>query len=124
MGEYLNVHKLSAYKKSFKLSQLVWNLIISWEYFAKDTIGKQLVRAVDSVSANIAEGFGRYHKKEKIHFYYISKASALESLDWIEKAYLRNLIDEINYQQIKTTREYLPKELNNLIAFTNEKLKY
>ena len=30
-------------------------------------IGKQLVRAVDSVSANLSEGFGRYHfKKRKI----------------------------------------------------------
>jgi len=35
---------------------------------ARKTVGEQFVDAVDSISANIAEGFGRYHKKIKLNF--------------------------------------------------------
>jgi four helix bundle protein len=38
--------------------------------FTKDTIGKQICRAADLISANIAEGFGRYHFKENKNFSY------------------------------------------------------
>jgi len=66
---YIDFTDLSSYKLSYDLSNLVWDIVIEWDYFAKDTIGKQFVRSVDSISANIAEGFGRYSKKDKIHFY-------------------------------------------------------
>ena len=70
--KYLSLNDLNAYKISFYLSGYVWNIIINWDYFSKDTIGKQFVRAVDSISANIAEGFGRNGKNDKIKFYYYS----------------------------------------------------
>jgi four helix bundle protein len=44
-----------------KLGEDVWALVIKWDYFSKDTIGKQLVRAVDSIAANLSEGYGRFH---------------------------------------------------------------
>ncbi len=43
------------------IADRIWDEVIGWEYFARDTIGKQLVRAADSISANIAESYGRYH---------------------------------------------------------------
>ena len=66
---YLKLNDITAYRESFNLSNKIWSIVISWDYFAKDTVGKQFVRAIDSVSANIAEGFGRYGKKDKIKFY-------------------------------------------------------
>ncbi len=65
---YLSVEDLDAYKSSFELSNYVWKIIIRWGYFEKDTVGKQFARAIDSISANIAEGFGRFSKKDKIRF--------------------------------------------------------
>ncbi len=59
---YLKLNDISAYKGSFHLSNYVWNAVVKWDYFAKDTVGKQFARAIDSISANIAEGFGRYKK--------------------------------------------------------------
>ena len=50
---------------AFDLSNYVWDVVLKWDYFSRDTVGKQYVKAIDSISANIAEGFGRYHKKEK-----------------------------------------------------------
>jgi len=63
---YLTLKDLNAYKLSFELSNYVWNIVIGWDYFGKDTVGKQFVRSVDSISANIAEGFGRFYKKDKL----------------------------------------------------------
>jgi four helix bundle protein len=63
MKKYLELKDLSAYRIAFELSNYVWGIVTTWNYFAKDTLGRQLVRAVDSISANIAEGFGRYFKK-------------------------------------------------------------
>ena len=68
-GNYLTLNDIKAYKIPFNLSNYIWRKVIFWNYFEKDTIGKQFVRSADSISANIAEGFGRFNKKEKIHFY-------------------------------------------------------
>ena len=67
----MNVDDLKVYELSMQLGEKVWKIVIEWNYFEKDTIGKQLVRAVDSVAANLSEGFGRYHFKEKKNFSYI-----------------------------------------------------
>ena len=69
MQQFLQLNQIGAYMIAFKLSNDVWKIVLKWDYFAKDTIGKQFTRAVDSISANIAEGFGRYGKKDKINFY-------------------------------------------------------
>jgi len=83
--KYLKLNDISAYKLSFNLSNYVWGIVVKWEYFARDTVGKQFVEAMDSISANIAEGFGRYSKKDKIRFYRYSFGSLNESLDWNQK---------------------------------------
>ncbi len=90
--KYLALNDITAYKIVFNLSNYVWDIIIKWDYFAKDTVGKQFVRAVDSISANIAEGFGRYHKRDKVKFYRYSFGSVKETLDWNEKSKVRKLL--------------------------------
>ena len=91
-AKYLSVESYDAYQVSYKLSNYVWNIIIHWDYFEKDTIGRQYVRAVDSISANIAEGFARFSKKDKIRFYYYSLGSVNECKDWNNKCFERSTI--------------------------------
>ena len=74
--KYLQLNDLDSYKIAFNLSNYIWDIVLKWDYFAKDTIGKQFARSVDSISANIAEGFGRYTKKDKINFYRYSYGSS------------------------------------------------
>lgn len=120
--KYLDYKDLSAYKIAFKLSNYVWEIIFKWDYFEKKTVGEQFVRAVDSISANIAEGFGRYGKKDKIHFYRIACGSMKESCDWLEKSIVRNLLSEDNSDKIRQELDKLPREINYLIKYTNDKL--
>lgn len=123
-GSFLMLNDVNAYKLSFNLSNFVWSKVLAWNFFERDTVGKQFVRAVDSISANIAEGFGRYSKKEKIHFYRISFGSLKESMDWTEKSKVRQLISIEDYNFIMNELIKLPKEINHLIRFTNEKLTF
>lgn len=122
MSKYLSLNDIHSYKIAFHLSNKVWNEVLQWDYLAKDTVGKQLVRSVDSISANIAEGFGRYSKKDRIKFYRYSLGSTWESLDWVEKAKIRNLLSYEIYDLFHTSLKSLPKEINHLIRFTNQKL--
>ena len=122
--DFLNIEKIDAYNRSFDLSNSIWDIVMKWDYFEKDTVGKQLVRSADSISANIAEGFGRYNKKDKIRFYRYSSGSLLESIDWIKKSKVRGLITKEQFDFLINHFDQLPKELNQLIKYTNIKLKY
>ena len=120
--KFLQLNDIQAYKISFELSNYVWNVVICWKFFEKDTVGKQFARSIDSISANIAEGFGRYTKKDKIHFYRIAYGSLTESSDWNKKSYQRKLCTKEQYDYIHQRLETLPREIHQLIKFTNEKL--
>jgi four helix bundle protein len=119
---YLKISQIEAYNISKDLSNFTWDIVIKWDYFARDTVGKQFVRAIDSISANIAEGFGRFHKKDKIKFFQYSKGSVIESYDWTEKSKHRNLITEDEYNELLQTLQKLPKSINSLIKYTNDNL--
>ena len=120
----MSVENYGAYRISFALSNYIWNIIIHRKYFEKDTVGKQFVRAIDSVSANIAEGFGRYHKKDKSKFYYYSLGSVYECIDWNNKCVKREIISQSEYTLIKDELDKLPREINQLIKHTKLKLKF
>lgn len=90
--EYV-LEKLEVYNLAEKLSDDIWDIVIKWDFFKKDTIGKQLVRAADSISANIAEGYGRYFYKESKQFYFYSRGSVQETKSWLSKCLRRKIID-------------------------------
>ena len=110
---------LSSYKISAELAKLVYEQVKIWDYIDKKTVGMQFIRSTDSVSANIAEGFGRYPKKAKIKFFYNARASVYESAHWAKLANERKLLVNEGYKKIMSLLRKLPKEINSLIKFTN-----
>lgn len=128
--KYLQLTDITCYNRSLELSNYVWDIVIKWAWFAQKTVGVQFVTAIDSISANIAEGFGRYGKKDKqsfsankIKFYYYSFGSVKESSDWNEKSNIRKILTQKQYEHILNELQVLPKEIHQLIKFTMEKLK-
>ncbi len=119
---YLKLEDLKAYMIAFGLANDVWKVVSAWDNFNKFSLGRQFTEAVDSISANIAEGFGRYHKKDKVKFYYNARGSAFESFDWLRKAKVRLLISDVQEVTIRNELARLPQEINGLIKYTNDRL--
>lgn len=114
---------LEVYLLSEKLSHRVWEIVILWPNFEKFGLGKQLTSAVDSISANIAEGYGRYFVKENIHFCFYARGSLLETKSWIRKAQVRGLIDEIKAIQLMSDLEEIHRKLNSYIKVLKQNLQ-
>lgn len=62
----MKMEKLKVLIRAEQLSNDIWPVVHQWGAFARDTVGKQMVRAADSIGANIAESFGQFHFGEKI----------------------------------------------------------
>ena len=114
---------LPSYKHASQLSKTIWKIVEKWSFVAQKTVGLQIIRSFDSIAANIAEGFGRFHKKDKIKFFYNARASAYESAHWTKIALERNLLTKQEYDQIMELLRLLPKEINYLIKYTQLNLK-
>lgn len=107
MSHYIPLKDLEIYQLAMDISKKVWDLVSYWNYFEKDTVGKQFVRSADSIAANISEGYGRYHFGERKLFCYYSRGSLSETLTWLQKALERDIINQ-------ATHDELLKQLNEL----------
>ena len=87
-----NFERLQIYRLSEKLSDQVWKIVVQWDFLARDTVGKQLVRAADSIGANLAEGSGRGTDPEMRRFLRVSRGSLYETQHWLRRAYRRKLL--------------------------------
>ena len=90
--EKSNFENLRVFQLSEKLADYIWDIVISWNYFARDTVGKQITRSADSIGANIAEGRGRYNFQDNLRFVKIARASLHETRYWLRRTYVRKLI--------------------------------
>ncbi len=111
----MKLDDLEIYNLSMIFSEKVWEAVMLWEYFAKDTIGKQWVRAADSISANISEGFGRYSFIDSRRFYYIARGSLYESKTWLDKSKNRHLISEELHKTLFNELNTIGYKLNKFI---------
>jgi len=110
----LKVEDLEIYRMAEDLSDKIWDICLGWDYYKRDTVGKQMVRAADSISANLAEGHGRYHFKDRLNFCYYARGSLEETKTWLRKAQRRKLLSS-DISEIKEIIKVLPKKLNAYI---------
>lgn len=106
---------LEVYKKSVRLSGLAWIVYSKLPKQYQFTIGDQFLRAVDSIGANIAEGYGRFHYKDSIRFYYISRGSLFESKHWLYLLQQRDLITKETAELFMIKLEEAGVSINSFI---------
>jgi four helix bundle protein len=111
------IEELDVYILAEEISNEIWNIVLNWDLFAKDTVGKQICRAADSISANIAEGYGRYHFKENKNFCYYSRGSILEVKSFLRKSKQRNLLTQEQFNALLKKLEIIHIKLNSYIKF-------
>ena len=108
------------YALSMDFSQKIWDLVADWSFFARDTIGKQIARSSDSISANLKEGLGRYSFKDRNLFNIYSRGSLFETHCWLEKAIARKLISQKDFDELINDHDLLHFEINKIIKNTRE----
>ena len=77
----------------------------------------QIVRSSRSVTANIAEGYGRHHHQENIQFCRQARGSLTETLDHLNTALDELYLDESSYSELRSNLEETWKILNGYIAY-------
>jgi len=88
----LKLEDLRVLKSAEAIADSVWKEVSHWDAFSKNVVGSQFARATDSIGANIAESFGRYHYGEKLQFLYYARGSLFEAKYWLNRAIVRQLI--------------------------------
>jgi four helix bundle protein len=113
---FVRFEDLRVFKLAEKLCDDIWDVATSWKYFEKNTVGVQLVRAADSIGANIAEGAGRGTPKDNKRFVRISRGSLNETKYWLRRATKRGLIND---KQNAFLREMIDELGPSLNAYLN-----
>ena len=117
----MKLEDLQVYQLAMALGDKVWKNVSEWDYFSKETVGKQLVRSTDSIAANISEGFGRFFYKENRQFCYYSRGSLYEVKTWLNKSHSRNLITDDENNKYLRDINTLSVKLNNYIKTIGKK---
>jgi len=107
-----NFEKLDVYRLSETIADMIWDIVDEWQTFARDTVGKQIVRAADSIGANIAEGVGRSTHPDKKRFGRIRGGFIYETKHWLRRAYRRKLLTQKQVEALKPLFDELAPRLN------------
>jgi four helix bundle protein len=103
--------QLAAYQLAAALSDELHAALARWPELDRRGHGGQLLRAIDSVGANIAESSGRWHTPEKRQLLIVARGSLLETEHWILRAESRGLLEGGTAERI----DEIARTLNGLI---------
>jgi four helix bundle protein len=87
-----DVRRLAVYTKAVVLADEARAAALGWDSFDRWTLGVQVVRAADSIGANLAEAFGRETDRDRLRLLIIARGSATETEHWLERAVARELV--------------------------------
>jgi four helix bundle protein len=121
--ERTNFEKLQVYQLSEKIADSIWNIVVTWNPFARDTVGKQIVRAADSIGANIAEGSGRGSLVDNRRFVRMARGSLYETLHWLRRSYMRKLLSQSEVKKLRVLVTELSPKLNAFLRSVDERAK-
>ena len=110
-----NFESLRVYQLSETLADEIWTIVMKWNVFARDTVGKQLVRAADSIGANIAEGTGRGTFVDNRRFVRIARGSLNETQHFLRRAYKRKLLNDKDIQALRPLVDERAPKLNSYL---------
>jgi len=116
------IENLEVFQIAVEISDEAWiifnNLSKNFQYH----IGNQFLDAADSIGANIAEGYGRYHFRESINFNNFARGSAFETKYWLNRLFKRGFIDEAVYEKSNSMIESCIAKINGYNSYLRKQL--
>jgi four helix bundle protein len=120
----MKLEDMEIYNISMEIGDEIWFSVVEWENLAKYSIGQQIVRSADSIAANIAEGFGRYHFKDRKNFMFYARGSHYETITWLSKARNLKIISNEFFEGIIAKIVKLGVKMNNYINTLESKTNH
>ena len=114
MGKGLD--DLAVSTEAARISDEVWSCILTWDRLPREVVGVQLAQAADSIGANIAEAFGRFHYADKIRHLYYARGSLYETRFWLNRAKSRGLMTQPDVDDLQNRLAHLARQLNAFVA--------
>jgi len=112
----LKFEELEVLRAAEGIADGIWRQVVRWKPFARDVVGGQLAKAGDSIGANIAEAYGRFHYGEKLQFLYYARGSLFETKYWLNRARERHLMPPAQVQEYASQLTDLARQLNAFAA--------
>ena len=120
---HVPIEETEVFRRYVTIADWAWRTVQRWPPFAKDTLGKQLVRAIDGVGATLVEGDGRHGDKEALYFFRVARGSARETRYWLLRATERGLIPADEGEARIAELTSATQLLNRLIAYRRRSLE-
>lgn len=118
--DFYKLEKLDFWKKGRKLRQAISSLVKTFPSSEKYKLIDQMIRASRSVTANVAEGYGRFHYQENIQFCRQARGSLFELLDHLSVALDEDYISDDKYNDYSSRTSEVIKVLNGYIKYLTE----
>ena len=112
--------KLKVYRLAENLADDIWELVLKWSRLAQDTVGKQLIRASDSIGANIAEGSGKGTYADNRRYVRMARGSLYETRHWLRRAFRRKLLTSDQTNRLRPLIDELGPRLNAYLRSIGE----
>ena len=106
---------MPVWQTAFELSKEVFTLTSGLPRSEDYGLTSQIRRSSNSVSANIAEGFGRSGSKDKRHFYIVSRGSAFETQHHLQYGREVGYFPDSKVNPLITYYNHLIYDLNKII---------
>jgi four helix bundle protein len=111
------IEELTFFGDHVIIADWAWTKVSKWPRLAQNTVGQQLIRAIDCVGASLVEGDGRLSDSEAAHFFTIARGSARETRFWIQRAVARGLINSDQANKHLALLTDATRQLNGLIRY-------
>lgn len=109
---FVRFQDLDVYRLAEDLADAIWAVVEKWDGFARNTVGSQLVRAADSIGANIAEGAGLGLRNNNRRHVRIARGSFNEVQHWLRRAFRRKLLTPEQTTALQAMIEKFGPKLN------------
>jgi four helix bundle protein len=117
LAVFKHFYELPVYKVCRNFRKEVSVLAKSFPKEERFLLTAQILDATRSITANIAEGFGRFHYQENIQFCRQSRGSLTETMEHLITAYDETYIDKITLENFNKKYKHCLKELNTYIKY-------
>ncbi len=111
-----SVQDLEIYNLANKLTIDIYKITSGFPKEERFGIVDQLRRASSSIGANIAESFGRYHRKDKVNFLYHARGSLIECQHFCLLSYKLHFLKSDELEDLKKQIRNLGVKINNYIS--------